>query len=114
MEYEIDVSVPSGCTKDENNMMTGIEGARRVTNVTVGGEPLDPAGTYTVAGINYTLLDNGDGYTAFDGATVLQKGIKLDNQVLIEYITETLGGEIGETYADPYGQGRIRILNGDN
>ena len=111
MEYEIDVSVPSGCIADENNMLTGIEGARRVKNVTVGGEPLEPEKIYTVAGTDYTLIGNGDGFTAFDGANVLQEGIKIDNQVLIEYITETLGGEIGVDYADPYGQGRIRILN---
>ncbi len=33
--------------------------------------------------------------------------IMLDNQVLINYITDTLGGVVGEEYADPYGQGRI-------
>ena len=111
MENEIDVSVPSGCITDENNMLSGIEGARRVKNVTVGGEPLDPEKIYTVAGTDYTLTGNGDGHTAFNGANVLQEGIKIDNQVLIEYITETLGGEIGGDYADPCGQGRIRILN---
>ena len=31
----------------------------------------------------------------------------MDNQVLIDYITDTLGGEIGEGYSDPYGQERI-------
>jgi hypothetical protein len=36
--------------------------------------------------------------------------VKLDNQVLIDYITETLGGVVGEEYADPYGQGRIVIV----
>ena len=33
--------------------------------------------------------------------------MKLDNQVLIDYIRGTLGGVIGEEYAEPYGQGRI-------
>ncbi len=33
--------------------------------------------------------------------------MKLDNQVLIDYITETLGGVNGEEYANPYGRGRI-------
>ena len=33
--------------------------------------------------------------------------MKLDNQVLIDYITETLGGVVGEGYDNPYGQGRI-------
>ena len=31
----------------------------------------------------------------------------LDNQVLINYLTGTLGGVVGEEYADPYGEGRI-------
>ncbi len=112
MTYEIDVAVPSGCQKDENNMFAGIEGERRVKNVMIGGEPIDSAKTYTLAGTNYTLLAHGDGQTGFDGATLLENGTKLDYQVLIEYIEDHLGGEIGEEYADPYGQGRIKILNG--
>ena len=31
----------------------------------------------------------------------------LDNQVLINYITGTLEGNVGEAYANPYGDGRI-------
>lgn len=42
-----------------------------------------------------------------------QTAMKIDNQVLLESITETLGGEIGTAYADPYGEGRIRIVDGD-
>jgi 2',3'-cyclic-nucleotide 2'-phosphodiesterase (5'-nucleotidase family) len=87
--------------------MTGIEGERRVKNVTVNGEAIDPERIYSVAGVNYTLLQNGDGFTAFDGADVLIEDAGLDNQILIDYITEKLGGVIGSEYADPYGQGRI-------
>ena len=80
---------------------------RRVRNVKVGGEPIDPEKIYKLASHDYQLLNNGDGYTMYAGAKVLQESVKLDNQVLIDYITETLGGVIGEEYADPYGQGRI-------
>ena len=111
LTYEIDVSVPSGCITDENSMMAGIEGERRVKNVYVGEEPIDPEKTYVLGGTEYILLQNGDGFTAFEGAVVLQNSIKLDNQLLIDYITETLGGEIGGDYADPYGQGRITITD---
>ena len=31
----------------------------------------------------------------------------MHNQVLITYITTTLGGVVGEQYANPYGDGRI-------
>ena len=109
LSYEIDVSVPSGCIADDNSMMTGIEGERRVRNVLIGGEPLDPAGSYTVAGIDYLLKNHGDGQTAFDGAELVNDMIMLDNQMLIDYITEDLGGVVGEEYEDPYGQGRIVI-----
>ena len=112
MSYEVDLSVPSGCKTDEQNMVIGIEGERRVRNVLVGGEPIDPAALYTVAGANYTLLQNGDGFTAFNGAELLQECVMIDNQLLIDYIKEHLNGEIGGEYADSLGQGRITILNG--
>jgi hypothetical protein len=41
---------------------------------------------------------------------VLLNSVKLDNQVLIDYITQTLGGTIGEEYEDLRGQGRIVIF----
>ena len=109
---EIDVSVPSGCQADENSMFSGVSGTRRVKNVTVNGEPIDPQKTYTVAGMDYMLLQHGDGHTAFDGAKLLQDRVKLDNQVLIDYIADTLSGSIGTQYADPRGDGRIIIIGG--
>ena len=109
LTYEIDVSVPSPC-KSAESLMSGIEGERRVRNVMVGGKPIDPSAYYTVAGADYWLTGNGDGYTAFDGAEVLQPCAKLDNQALIDYIVETLGGDMS-AYADPYGQGRITIVD---
>ena len=109
LSYEIDASVESGCRKDEDGMFTGIEGERRVRNVLVNGEPIDPEGSYALAGVDYWLLNKGDGFSMFEGAKVLQDRVKLDNQVLIDYITQTLGGVIGAEYEDPYGQGRIVI-----
>ena len=76
----------------------------------VNGGPINPDASYSLAGVDYWLLQDGDGYSMFDGAKVLQDRVKLDNQVLIDYITETLGGVIGEEYEDPYGQGRIVIV----
>ena len=110
LSYEIHSYIESGCQKDENGMCTGITGERRVKNVTVGGEPLDPQKTYTVAGHEYLLLHHGDGHTAFDDAQMLKERLKQDNQAIIDYITETLGGEVGTDYADLTGQGRIVIV----
>ena len=110
LTYEIHSYIESPCISDENSMFVGIEGERRVRNVLVGGEPIDPEATYTLASHDYMLLNNGDGFTMFGGAPLLQDRVKLDNQVLIDYITETLGGVIGEEYVDLTGQGRIVIV----
>jgi 2',3'-cyclic-nucleotide 2'-phosphodiesterase (5'-nucleotidase family) len=110
LTFEINSAIDSPCKADKDGMCVGIEGERRVQNVMVGGEALDPEKTYTLAGYDYQLRQQGDGYTAYDGAPVLQDNVKLDNQVLIDYIVDTLGGEVGGDYADPYGQGRITVL----
>ena len=107
LTYEIHTYIESNCTQDENGMFTGITGEYRVKNVFVGDEPLDLEKTYTVASTDYNLLGGGDGNTMWQGSNVLLESIKVDNQVLIDYITDTLGGVVGEEYANPYGQGRI-------
>lgn len=107
LTFEIHTYIESSCTQDEAGMFTGVTGEYRVKNVMVGGEPLDLEKTYSLASHDYLLLDGGDGYAMFDGSPVLQESVKLDIQVLIDYITDTLGGVIGAEYADPYGQGRI-------
>jgi len=115
LTFEFDATIPSPCVTDENNMFDHVDDTmeRRVRNVLVAGEPLDPAKTYKVASHDYQLLNNGDGYTMFEGCTVLQQSVKLDNQVLIDYITGTLGGVVSEGYDQPYGQGRIVSVGAD-
>lgn len=107
LTYEIHPDVPDGCTQDENGMWTGHEGEYRVQNVTVAGEPIDLSKTYTLASHNYMLKQQGDGYAMFGDAELLQDEFILDNQALIDYVTENLGGTIGEAYENPYGEGRI-------
>ena len=107
LTYEIHTYLESSCVQDENTMFAGVDGEYRVKNVMVGGEPLDLEKTYTLASHNYMLKNGGDGYSMFEGCNVLQDEVKLDNQVLIDYITGTLGGVIGEEYENPYGEGRI-------
>ena len=109
LTYEVDTTIPSPCVADENQMFDHIDESmpRRIRNVLVAGEPLDPNRTYKVVSHDYQLLEKGDGYTMFEGCTVLQESVKLDNQVLIDYITGTLGGVVSEGYDNPYGQGRM-------
>jgi len=110
LTMEIHTYIPSSVTMDENGMFTGVSGEYRVRNVMIGGEALDLEKTYTLASHNYLLKNQGGGMTMFDGCTLLQDEVMLDNQVLINYITDTLGGVVGEAYADPYGDGRITAI----
>ena len=105
LTFEVHTYIPSSVKLDDKRMFVGVEGERRVKNVMVGDEPLDPDKTYTVACHNYMLQDQGDGYTMFSDNVYLQESTMLDNQVLITYITKGLGGVIGEQYREP--QGRI-------
>ena len=107
LTYEIHTGIESSCTQDENGLFTGVAGEYRVKNVMVGGEELDLTKTYTLASHNYMLKNAGDGFTMFQNDPVLQDEVMIDNQVLINYITGTLGGMVGEAYAQPYGEGRI-------
>ena len=111
IEYTIHPEIKSPVVLDEAKAFVKIEGEHRVTDVKIGGEPLDVTKTYTLGGHNYMLLLGGDGYTMFKGAKVLAQEVAIDNEVLIKYITETLKGEVkaDSVYANPKGEGRIKI-----
>ena len=112
MTFEVDPTIPTPCV-EKDNIFDHVDETmeRRVRNVLIGGKPIDPNEHYRLAGTDNLLLKIGDGYTMLQGAEVLQKEVKLDNQMLIDYITGPLNGVIGEQYADPYGQGRIVVAN---
>lgn len=115
LKFAVDLNVDSTVVKDEKKMFVEVAGDRRVKDVEVLQEdgsyaPLDPNKTYTLACHNYLLRDQGDGYTMFADNNFLQEDVMLDNQVLINYIVDVLGGTVGGEYVDPYGQGRINII----
>ena len=107
--FELDTSIADPCKMDDRGMCAGIEGERRVKNLKINGVDVDPTKKYKLSTLSYTALDNGDGYTAFDGCTVLEMGIAEDYTVVVDYIKENLGGKIPENYKNPYGEGRITI-----
>ena len=113
LTYTIDVSIPSSVVLDDEGSFVGVTGAYRVTNVLVDGKPLDLNATYTVASHNYMIKEGGSGFNMFMDNTLLQDCTMLDNQLLIDYITDHLGGNIGSEYADPYGSGRIQIVGAE-
>lgn len=86
----------------------GPKSINRVTIIGVNGEEFDPEATYAVITNNF-LAAGGDTYYAFANASAqFDTGLPLD-EVLMDYITEKLGGVIGEEYAQP--QGRIVVCD---
>ncbi len=111
LTYSVNTAVPSSVVLNDQSEFVEVSGERRVFDVCVGGEPIDPAKTYKLASHNYMLKSCGDGYTMFgtDKINLLADETVIDNQVLINYIVDFLGGEVGEQYAAA--QGRITIVN---
>ncbi len=115
MTYEINPYIPSSVKVDSAAMFVLVNGKYRVQNIQVLNkatgkyEPLDTAKKYTLAGINYTLKNSGDGYTMFKDNKVLKDEVAVDNEILITYLKDHLGGVVGNEYAKPAGQGRIVI-----
>lgn len=105
---KVDLTVPTPCVEDKQKMFVAVnEGMpRRVGNVRVGGEPIDAQAEYRLVTNDYILVD-GDGFTMFRQADVLEESDAADSEALLEYITVTLNSLVGEAYADPYGQGRM-------
>lgn len=114
LTYEIHNYLESPVITDSMEIFQEIDGTkeRRVQNVMIGGEALDPNKTYTVAGSCYTLQEQGDGFSMFQGAEVVEEeGLPVDSEMLISYFTEELGGKVtAEQYGNPLGDGRITIL----
>lgn len=111
LTYTIDPSIPSSVVKNDEGEFIKVDGAYRIKDVFVNGEPLDLTKTYTVASHNYMIKNGGDGYVMFQDNKLVKDCTMLDNEILIDYITKTLGGSVGKEYSDPYGQGRIRIVS---
>jgi len=113
LKYTIDTSVPSSVKLDANGMFVSVDGPYRVKDVMVvkddgTAEPLDLKKEYTLASHNYMIKQKGDGFTMFADNQLLLDETMIDNQVLIHYITDKLGGKVGSQYAKP--QGRITVL----
>ena len=109
LTYAVNISVPSSVVTDDKGNFVRVNGAYRVSDIMVGGQPLDPNRTYKLASHNYMLLSGGDGMTMFSGCNVLLQDVAVDVDVLYNYINKNLGGVVGEDYANPRGQGRIVI-----
>ena len=111
LTYEINPFIKSTVVLNDKNEFVEVAGARKVSNVKVNGVAIDPAKTYTLASHDYMLKNGGDGFTMFKDNKILRDSVKIDNQVLIDYIQNNLSGKVGTQYAEP--QGRIKIATAD-
>ncbi|MBR6740032.1 MAG: bifunctional metallophosphatase/5'-nucleotidase [Clostridia bacterium] len=112
IRFTIDTSVESSVVFDENFMLASIGENRRVKDVEVLGDdgeyhPIELERTYTVASHNYLLADSGCGHSIFSDNVFLIDRAMSDYEVLITYVADILGGNIGEEYAAA--QGRITV-----
>ena len=112
MKYTIDTSIETSVELDENGNFVAVTGERRVKDVYVENEdgtfePLDANKEYTFASHNYLIKNGGGGSNMFmDNELLINEGA-LDYEVLITYMTDVLGGKLGEKYATS--EGRITI-----
>ena len=109
LTYTVDSSVPSSVVLDEKRNFVSVGGEYRVRDIYVGEDPLDVNRTYTLASHNYWLKSGGDGMSMLMGCPILKDETMVDVDTITSYISEYLGGTVGEEYKDPRGQRRITI-----
>ena len=83
---------------------------RRVSVQSVNGQPFSPTDTYAIACSDFTAM-GGDTYYVFKGLDRFDTGAQVDT-MMMDYISDTLGGVIGQEYAAP--RGDITILTAEN
>ena len=106
ISFSVDKDLESSVRKDEKKQFICVDGDYRVHNVKIAGKDLDPKAEYVIS-TNMFLLTGGDGYTMFKEADILETLPLSDNEILMKYIEENLGGVIPDTYQEA--SGRIRL-----
>ncbi len=112
MSYEVYEDIPTPVVVDEQGAFLTIEEGkeRRVGNVLINGEPIDPNKTYTVGGTSYILQLSGDGMSMFKDCKVVSDAYPNDSGSLVEYMTDGINGLItAAKYGQERGEGRILI-----
>ena len=108
MSYKVDISINTSVEIDEYENFVSVSGKRRVFDVKVGDEPIDPKKNYTLTASNF-VTHGGDGYSMFAKYEAINNAIGTDNQVFLEYVQKDLNGRIPDKYNST--EGRIIIVN---
>jgi len=111
ISFDIDTSLNSTVETDSQGLFLNITGKRRVSNVKINGEDIDPNKNYTVS-MSLYIGNGGDGYTMIAKYDVVLEGLYTDTDSIANYIKDDLNGTIPASYKDF--QGRINLVNGSN
>ena len=133
LTYKIDTTIPSSVNVNSDGEFVSVDGEYRVKDVMVGEEPLDLERTYRLGINTYYSKEYGDGMTMFkdcefvfpteEAAEAVEESTEaegaaaeeipaepvIDHDVIIAYL-ESLGKNVPEVYANPYGEGRIVLI----
>ena len=108
LTFDVDLNKDAGVERDANRMFKGFtKDERRISNVKVNGEPIDPEREYIVGGNEYILFVYGNGYSMFTGERVDEDMNLLHIGVLEDYLT-SFGGSIPSEYEES--QERIHFI----
>ena len=106
--YRFNPDINSTVETDNNGLYLNITGERRVSNVKINGEALDPKKIYNVVLFEFMAI-GGDGYSMLSEYDVSREALVTDTQALSDFIEEDLKRTIPEKYSQL--QGRINITN---
>lgn len=128
VRFDIDLTVPSTVQADENGVwIGGPTGEYRVKNVQVLNsetgkyETLKLDAKYNLAGYNYIIRNQGDGFAMFKDSVNVLDYVAEDYMVLANYIESFAKNADGvptitaaDGYSDVNGSGRIRMITSEN
>jgi 2',3'-cyclic-nucleotide 2'-phosphodiesterase (5'-nucleotidase family) len=98
LEFTVDATIESSVITDEKGDFIGVGGTRRVRDVFIGGEPINPERLYTMATASF-LMDGGDNFKMLaEDAEIIGTTEEADNIVLADYIIYNLDGAIPASY----------------
>ena len=106
LTFSVNTAISSSVKLNEFEEFVGVDGEYRVYDIKVYNretekyEPISLTETYTLAASNFFLLDHGSGMKMLENAKIIQNDGMLDVEALERYVTEALGGVIGEEYSE--------------
>lgn len=104
--FSVNTQIPSSVVLDDAGEFVCVDGQYRVYDLKVFNkdtgkyEPLELDKMYTMAAFDYLLIEHGSGMKMLENAKILQDDGLLDIEALEMYITDHLGGVIGEEYRE--------------